>query len=83
MKKACITVGEAVWTLTYTENKDGSVNILNFDSEDNDGYMFRETLGTLDFIKEEEGRVAVAVSIDGNEHVVSNPQHVFTYKQPH
>lgn len=83
MKKACMCVGDAVWTLTYTVDSDTSVTILNFDKEDNDGYMFPDTLGRLDSIKEGENRIAESVIIDHKEYTVSNPQNVYTYKQPH
>ena len=81
MKKACLTKDGVVWTLTYTMNADKSVNIHNFDNQDNDGYMFAESLQTLDEIKLEE-RVADKVVIDGETYEVRNKQDVFTYKQP-
>lgn len=82
MKKACIQVNNNVWTLTYTENKNGTISINNFDQGDNDGYMFRENLGILDYIKETEGRIVDKVSINGQEYDVDNKQNVYTYKLP-
>jgi hypothetical protein len=82
MKKATITVGETVWTMTYTHNRNGTITIQNFDSEDNDGYMFAEQFGKIESIVESEGRVAEAVIIDGDRFEVANRQNVFTYKQP-
>ncbi len=82
MKKACICVGDYVWTMTYTTHPDNTVTVLNFDKEDNDGYMFPETLGRLDRVVEDAERVAQSVIIDGNEHDIRNKQNVYTYKQP-
>lgn len=81
MKKACLTKGEQIWTLTYNVNRDNSVTILNFDNADNDGYMFQEQLATLDEVTIKD-RIATHVTIDGEKYVVSNPQDVYTYKQP-
>ena len=83
MKKACLCVGDAVWTMTYIVNRDNTVNIVNFDKEDNDGYMFPEQLGVLDMVVEGEGRIAEKIVVGGIEYIVSNPQNVYTYKQPH
>jgi hypothetical protein len=81
MKKACLTRADSVWTLTYKENPDGTVSILNLDNQDNDGYMFRESLETLDEIKL-EGKTATHVVINGVTYEVENKQDVYTYKQP-
>lgn len=81
MKKACLVKANDVWTLTYTVNADKSVNILNFDNQDNDGYMFREELDTLDEIKIKD-RIAEQVVINGETYEVANKQDVYTYKQP-
>ncbi len=82
MKKACMRLPDAVWTLTYIENQDGTVTILNFDKEDNDGYMFADTLSVLQSIKESEGRIAEEVTIDNRVFPIQNKQNVYTYKQP-
>lgn len=82
MKKASIVVnGERVWTLTYTHNADGTIDIQNFDPEDGDGYMF-ESLDKLQAVHELEGRIVDAVTINGVRLEVRNKQGVFTYKQP-
>jgi hypothetical protein len=83
MKKACMVVGERIWTLTYTNNADGTVDIHNFDGEDSDGYMFFESLETLNNVHELEDRTVDAVVINGTRFDVRNKQNVFTYKQPH
>jgi hypothetical protein len=84
MKKACIQLSDSVWTLTYTENQDGSITIQNFDREDNDGYMFRNSLGVLQQVNEnnDTDRIVESVQIDGVTYRVQNQQNVFTYKQP-
>jgi hypothetical protein len=83
MKKACMRLIDAVWTMTYTINDDdGSLTIQNFDREDNDGYMFAESLGVLNGLEEIDGRVVDRVTIDGVTYDVRNKQNVFTYKQP-
>jgi hypothetical protein len=85
MKKACMRLTDAVWTMTYTINADdGSLTIQNFDKEDNDGYMFAESLGVLNGLEELDGDVRIVdkVTIDGVTYDVRNKQNVFTYKQP-
>lgn len=82
MEKACIDVNGVIWTMTYTQNNDGTLTILNFDKEDNDGYMFKEQLHVLQKIEELDGRIVDKVTIDGNEYNVRNKQNVYTYKQP-
>lgn len=84
MIKACMPVGDNVWTLTYIKHSDNTVEILDFTHEDNDGYMFRETLGKLDSILESDDgqRIALEVTINGESFRVRNQQHILTYKQP-
>lgn len=82
MKKASMVVGDRIWTLTYTDNADGTIDIQNFDNEDGDGYMFFETLDKLDNVIEIDDRVVDAVSINGQRFEVRNKENVFTYKKP-
>ena len=82
MKKACMQLSEAVWTITYVINPDNTVTIHNFDREDNDGYMFAHILPVLQSIKEGDGRIAETITVDGQEYVVKNQQNIFTYKLP-
>jgi hypothetical protein len=82
MKKACINVGEVIWTMTYIDHEDGTLTIENFDKEDNDGYMFHKTLPVLESIQEIDDRVADKVTIDGKTFDVRNKENVFTYKKP-
>jgi hypothetical protein len=82
MKKASKVVGDRIWTLTYTNNADGTIDIQNFDNEDGDGYMFFEQLERLEEVHETDGRVVDAVTINGHRVEVRNKQNVFTYRQP-
>lgn len=85
MKKACMRLPTGVvWTITYIENRDGTVFISNFDKEDNDGYMFANTLPVLQSVRERdpESRIAEDITVDGVTYAISNPQNVYTYKQP-
>jgi hypothetical protein len=82
MKKACMRVGQAIWTMTYTIGTDSRLTIHDFSSDDNDGYMFESTLGKLQSIAELEGRVADRVTIDGTEYEVANKENLYSYKQP-
>lgn len=70
-----------VWTMTYTLNNN-QIHILDFTPEDNDGYMFFDTLHRLESIEESTGRIAKSVQIDGTIYDVSNPAGIFSYKQP-
>jgi hypothetical protein len=84
MKKASMVVGDRVWTLTYTNNIDGSITIQNFDNEDSDGYMFFEQLERLNSVNEDgtDQRIVESVTINGNVMDVKNKQNVYSYKQP-
>jgi hypothetical protein len=82
MNKACINVGGVVWTMTYIDHGDKTITIENFDKEDNDGYMFSQTLPVLQSIQETGDRVADKVTINGETFDVRNKQNVYTYKQP-
>lgn len=84
MKKACMNVNGRVWTMTYVPHEDGSIDIIDFNNEDNDGYMFQANLGTLDSVLESDdgARTVIEVRIDGTPYRVRNQQNVFTYKQP-
>jgi hypothetical protein len=82
MKKACMRRTDKVWTLTYTPHDDGSIDIIDFNNEDNDGYMFESTLGVLNGLLEDTDRVVLEATIDGITYRVRNQQNVFTYKQP-
>lgn len=82
MKKACISVGEAVWTMTYVVDKNNEVLIHDFNCEDPEGYTSRSQLSELDYIEEGDNRVAVAIGVAGERYVVKNQQNVFTYKAP-
>lgn len=84
MQKACMIVQKDVWTLTYTDHGDGSITVENFDKSDNDGYMFRESLGKLESIKElpETNRFADTATINGTEYFIRNKQNIYSYKQP-
>lgn len=83
MKKACMRLPDGnIWTLTYTPHPDNSVDIIDFNNEDNDGYMFESTLGKLESILEDKDRLVLEVTINGESYRVRNQQNVFTYKQP-
>ena len=81
MKKACLVRNGEVWTLTYTLSIDKLATIHNFDNQDNDGYMFREELSTLDEVKTSD-RIATHIVVDGETYEIVNKQDVYTYKQP-
>lgn len=84
MQKACISVGNAIWTMTYTDHNDGTITVLNFDKEDNDGYQFGASLPVLQNIQETGGsdRIADKATIAGTTYDIRNKQNVYTYKQP-
>ena len=82
MQKACINVKGVIWTLTYIDHNDGTITIDNFDKEDNDGYMFHQTLPVLQQIHETDGRIADKVTIEGTTFDVRNKENVYTYKKP-
>ena len=82
MKKACMRVDGNVWTLTYIDHPDMSIDIIDFNNEDNDGYIFGDNLPKLDRIVEDNNRVALEARIDGSDYRIRNQQNIFTYKLP-
>ncbi len=82
MKKACLRREDKVWTLTFVPHDDGTIDIIDFNNEDNDGYMWESSLSVLDSLLEDDNRVVLEATIDGISYRVRNQQNVFTYKQP-
>lgn len=82
MNKACMKLPSAVWTITYVIHEDETVTIHNFDSQDNDGYMFAATLPELTALVEDSDRVVQSITIGDKTYNVRNKQNVFMYKQP-
>jgi hypothetical protein len=82
MNKACMKLPSAVWTITFNINEDGSATILNFDNQDNDGYLFSGSLPVLEQLHEDAGGVLQSFTVSGVEYSVRNKANVFTYKLP-
>ena len=82
MNKACMKLSDAIWTITYNINHDNTATIINFDREDNDGYMFFDSLDKLESITESEGRIAESITVNGVTYDVANKANIFTYKLP-
>ena len=76
----------SVWTMAYLLNANNSIEILTLDRYTPTGYIYEPTLPT--FRKREDAeRTVNYVDITTSEgvtthHVVSNPAHVFSYKNP-
>ncbi|WGH49531.1 hypothetical protein [Alishewanella phage vB_AspM_Slicko01] len=68
---------ESVWTLGYKIVND-RVEIISYNRENDYGYENESVLPKMQII-ENDMRIAVGVTIDGTDYVVSNPQHVFSY----
>jgi len=82
MKKACIQLPSATWTMLYDTNKNGTINILDFNREDQEGYTNPELLGNLERVIEDAAGAVTTVIIDGVELDVANRQGLFSYKAP-
>lgn len=87
MKKACLKINDStVWTLTYDDvaSRENTIHIYNFDSQDNDGYMFHSTLPSLEIVEDTlNGKtVVVGAVIDSVKYEVDNPLNFLEYKLP-
>lgn len=81
MKKAAMKVGDRTWTMTYTINNN-KITIIDFNNEDQEGYLMLPGIENLESITESDGRIAEIVRINGEDYEVDNKQNIFTYKLP-
>ena len=68
--------------MLYDTNKNGTINILDFNREDQEGYTNPELLGNLERVIEDAAGAVTTVIIDGVELDVANRQGLFSYKAP-
>jgi|TARA_B110000208_G_scaffold99775_1_gene124516 hypothetical protein len=77
--KATQRLLDSVWTLTFIQKNEDSVEVLDFNRADADGYRYERRLPKLETLEGPE-RVLEEVLIDGRLFIVANPAHIFSYK---
>jgi len=80
--KATNRILDSVWTLTYTTINNHTIEILNYNRDDSEGYEKESELPKCVLIENEKREVIfVKILEDGiiTIYEVNNPKHIFSY----
>lgn len=77
-EKASNRLLDSVWTMTFRQVSDFSVEILAYSRDDDDGYKYEHLMPSV-FVMEDDDRNITHIEINGYMFAVENPKYIFSY----